>query len=301
MTSLGIHVVDAFIALAGRMTSVRASSKRIALPFGVDDATSVLIDFESGCTGYLGTVAATAHLYQVRAFGTEGWAQIHALDRLEADFRDGTREDQALGRLRLSRLSHDPRIAWRRSRPRRRAAPRFPSRPARSDMRWGRSKPSSGRPKRARPSPSDRAPRATRGTASTGRAHPIVRRGILAVVGRDPTYWAACRSGGTRPWCRRPGFSAARSQSGAPRRSSCSRGRRWPSRSFGNRPGPRRISPNIRSRSRRSCRAARRKTGYRRSTIRSSSLSPRRRTSRRPSRWSASGSATMPARTRCGS
>ena len=94
MTSLGIHVVDAFIALAGRMTSVRASSKRIALPFGVDDATSVLIDFESGCTGYLGTVAATAHLYQVRAFGTEGWAQIHALDRLEADFRDGTREDR---------------------------------------------------------------------------------------------------------------------------------------------------------------------------------------------------------------
>ncbi|MDE0335357.1 MAG: Gfo/Idh/MocA family oxidoreductase [Defluviicoccus sp.] len=94
MTSLGIHVVDAFIALAGRMTSVRASSKRIALPFGVDDATSVLIDFENGCTGYLGTVAATAHLYQVRVFGTEGWAQIHALDRLEADFRDGSRDER---------------------------------------------------------------------------------------------------------------------------------------------------------------------------------------------------------------
>ena len=38
MTSLGIHVVDAFIALAGPMASVRSSSKRIALPFGVDDA-----------------------------------------------------------------------------------------------------------------------------------------------------------------------------------------------------------------------------------------------------------------------
>ena len=95
MTSLGIHIVDAFIALAGRMTSVRTSSRRIALPFGVDDATSVLIDFESGCTGYLGTVAATAHLYQVRVFGTEGWAQIHALDRLEADFRDGSREERS--------------------------------------------------------------------------------------------------------------------------------------------------------------------------------------------------------------
>ena len=94
MTSLGIHVVDAFVALVGRMASVRTRSKRIALPFGVDDATSVLIDFENGRTGYLGTVAATAHLYQVRVFGTEGWAQIHGLDRLEADFRDGNRDDR---------------------------------------------------------------------------------------------------------------------------------------------------------------------------------------------------------------
>ena len=94
MTSLGIHVIDAFIALAGPMISVRANSKRIALPFGVDDATSVLIDFECGCTGYLGTVAATAHLYQLRVIGTGGWAQIHALDRLEAEFVDGTSEDR---------------------------------------------------------------------------------------------------------------------------------------------------------------------------------------------------------------
>ena len=92
MTSLGIHVVDAFIGLAGPMTSVRTNSKRIALPFGVDDTTSVLIDFADGCTGYLGTVAATAHLYQLRVIGTGGWAQIHALDRIEADFVDGGRE-----------------------------------------------------------------------------------------------------------------------------------------------------------------------------------------------------------------
>ena len=94
MTSLGIHVVDAFIALAGPISSVRTRSKRIALPFGVDDATSVLIDFEGGCTGYLGTVAATAHLYQLRVIGTGGWAQIHALDRLEAEFVDGGSEDR---------------------------------------------------------------------------------------------------------------------------------------------------------------------------------------------------------------
>ena len=94
MTSLGIHVVDAFVGLAGPVASVRTRSKRIALPFGVDDATSVLVDFDSGCTGYLGTVAATAHLYQLRVIGTGGWVQIHALDRLEAEFVDGGREDR---------------------------------------------------------------------------------------------------------------------------------------------------------------------------------------------------------------
>ena len=90
MTSLGIHVLDAFIALAGPISSVAARSARLALPFAVDDSTSVLIDFANGCTGYLGTVAATAHLYRVRAIGTGGWAEIDALDRFESALIDGS-------------------------------------------------------------------------------------------------------------------------------------------------------------------------------------------------------------------
>ncbi len=92
MTSLGIHVVDAFIDLIGRMSAVSAKSKRLALPFAVDDSTSVLLDFENGCTGYLGTVAASAQLYQLRVIGTYGWAEIGFLDRFEAVFTDGTRD-----------------------------------------------------------------------------------------------------------------------------------------------------------------------------------------------------------------
>ena len=94
MTSLGIHVLDAFIDLIGPMTSVIAKSKRLALPFAVDDSTSVLIDFASGCTGYLGTMAVGAHLYQVRVIGTNGWAEINELDRFDAVFADGTRDHQ---------------------------------------------------------------------------------------------------------------------------------------------------------------------------------------------------------------
>ncbi len=90
MTSLGIHVVDAFIDLIGPMTQVTTKSKRLALPFAVDDATSVLIDFENGCTGYLGTVAASAQLYQLRVIGADGWAEIGFLHRFEAVFTDGT-------------------------------------------------------------------------------------------------------------------------------------------------------------------------------------------------------------------
>ena len=76
MTSLGIHVVDAFIHLFGRIEYVHAVSRRVALPFDIDDATIVIIEFEGGQLGYLGTVASTAPLWQIRAFGSGGWSEI---------------------------------------------------------------------------------------------------------------------------------------------------------------------------------------------------------------------------------
>ena len=82
MTSLGIHVVDAFIHLLGRIEYVQAVSRRVALPFDVDDATIVIIEFAGGQLGYLGTVASTAPLWQIRAFGDGGWGEIVDHDRL---------------------------------------------------------------------------------------------------------------------------------------------------------------------------------------------------------------------------
>ena len=76
MTSLGIHLVDAFIHLFGRIEYVQAISRRVALPFDIDDATVVTMEFEGGQLGYLGTVASTAPLWQIRAFGSGGWSEI---------------------------------------------------------------------------------------------------------------------------------------------------------------------------------------------------------------------------------
>jgi len=90
MTSLGIHAVDMFVNLFGRVASVQAVSRRVALPFDIDDATGVLLDFEDGQLGYLGTVAATGSLWQVRAFGSGGWGCIFGHDQFTAQKTDGS-------------------------------------------------------------------------------------------------------------------------------------------------------------------------------------------------------------------
>jgi len=92
MTSLGIHTVDAFIHLFGRIAEIEARSKRIALPYDCDDSTMVLMEFANGRTGYLGTVAATASFHEVRAYGSKGWAAARDHDRYEIVFTDGKRD-----------------------------------------------------------------------------------------------------------------------------------------------------------------------------------------------------------------
>lgn len=90
MTSLGIHAIDMYIHLFGRISSVQAVSRRVAIPYDIDDATGILMDFEAGQVGYLGTVAATGSLWQVRTFGTAGWGSIFAHDEFTAQKTDGT-------------------------------------------------------------------------------------------------------------------------------------------------------------------------------------------------------------------
>jgi len=82
MTGRGVHLVDAMICLSGRIESVVAQSSRAVRDFGLDDTTSMLFRFESGATGYLGTVIATAETWRLQVFGASGWAEVGDVEHL---------------------------------------------------------------------------------------------------------------------------------------------------------------------------------------------------------------------------
>lgn len=79
MTAMGIHVIDAFLFLIGRISAVSTLSLRSVVPIEIDDTTSLLMKFERGGSGYLATVYTTAPTFQIQVFGTAGSA--HLLDR----------------------------------------------------------------------------------------------------------------------------------------------------------------------------------------------------------------------------
>ncbi len=82
MTGRGVHLVDAMICLSGRIESLVAQSSRAVRDFGLDDTTSMLFRFQSGATGYLGTVIATAETWRLQVFGANGWAEVGGVEHL---------------------------------------------------------------------------------------------------------------------------------------------------------------------------------------------------------------------------
>ncbi|MGH8641959.1 MAG: Gfo/Idh/MocA family protein [Burkholderiales bacterium] len=82
MTGRGVHVVDAFLYLGGRLASVHAQSARRVLDHGLDDTTSMLFRFKSGASGYLGTVIATAETWRMQVFGSKGWVEVGDVEHL---------------------------------------------------------------------------------------------------------------------------------------------------------------------------------------------------------------------------
>lgn len=90
MTAMGIHIIDAFIHLAGVVRAVRCESHRKVLTVDLDDTTSAFLRFESGATGYLSTLTATGRMVRVQVFGTKGWAHLldhHILETSDIDGR----------------------------------------------------------------------------------------------------------------------------------------------------------------------------------------------------------------------
>ena len=91
MTSMGIHALDMFINLFGRIRDVDVQSTRVASPIDVDDSTLVRLNFENGCTGHLTTLSATNMLWRISVYCLGGWVEIRDQDKLEiSSIADGT-------------------------------------------------------------------------------------------------------------------------------------------------------------------------------------------------------------------
>jgi predicted dehydrogenase len=82
MTGRGVHVLDAFLYLAGPVKSVHAQSFRRVLSHGIDDTTSMLFQFRGGATGYLSTIIATAETWRMQIFGSMGWVEVGDVEHL---------------------------------------------------------------------------------------------------------------------------------------------------------------------------------------------------------------------------
>ncbi len=92
MAGMGIHMVDGLIDLLGPIRAVQALSCRRALAVEIDDTTSVLLRFQSGVTGYLGTIAATAPAWRMQIFGSQGWIELRDERHFESRGVDTTPE-----------------------------------------------------------------------------------------------------------------------------------------------------------------------------------------------------------------
>jgi len=78
MTAMGIHIIDAFLDLAGPIASIRCDSQRKVLAVELDDTTSAFVRFAGGATGCMSTLTATGRIVRLQVFGTRGW--LHMLD-----------------------------------------------------------------------------------------------------------------------------------------------------------------------------------------------------------------------------
>ena len=72
MTGGGLHLIDAFVNLAGPIASVDAKVFSRKAPPDPRDVAAALVQFESGATGLLATVRAAPMYWRLHVFGTKG-------------------------------------------------------------------------------------------------------------------------------------------------------------------------------------------------------------------------------------
>ena len=72
MTGAGLHLIDAFVNLAGPIATVDAKVFSRKPPPDPRDVAAALLQFESGATGLFGTVRAAPMYWRIHVFGTKG-------------------------------------------------------------------------------------------------------------------------------------------------------------------------------------------------------------------------------------
>jgi predicted dehydrogenase len=72
MAPMGVHLVDTFNYFAGPAKRVAAFSKRVQGWRDIDEATTVMIEYESGPLGYLGTSYFVPPVVATAAYGSAG-------------------------------------------------------------------------------------------------------------------------------------------------------------------------------------------------------------------------------------
>jgi len=75
MTGAGLHILDAFVNLAGPIAEVDARFFAHKPAPDPRDSIAALVTFASGATGLLATVRAAPAYWRVHVFGTRGWAE----------------------------------------------------------------------------------------------------------------------------------------------------------------------------------------------------------------------------------
>lgn len=78
MTPLGIHLIDGMVDLFGTVTSVHCLSVHRVVEADVDDVASVLLQFDSGMTGYICTIVVARPELRFAVHGTDASAVISA-------------------------------------------------------------------------------------------------------------------------------------------------------------------------------------------------------------------------------
>jgi predicted dehydrogenase len=82
MAARGIHVLDAMISIAGNVKSISGMSNRRIVDVDVDDTTSMMMKFENGISGYLGSIYVTADIWRLHVYGSKGYVLMDGESKL---------------------------------------------------------------------------------------------------------------------------------------------------------------------------------------------------------------------------